>query len=237
MGLPVPPAASAWLLLHPKAGADSDADAALDPSRSSACSATCRPEVLAVRKKILSSRCGAAALRSGNSVPMVLPMPVGACASRQRAPLAARYTASASGRCPVRKSPNGKSSASKAASRAVRCASCCSAQARKRAQCCSKCSFKCCALHSSTSTVSCWLPMSRYTSATSSASQFSCWHSSQPYTLACAQCRWRCTAGWRSRLPLKVLTSSSRRLAGSQPSQRPRTRRFRCWPVKGTSLR
>ncbi len=37
-----------------------------------------------MRKKILSMRCAGRALSSGNRVATVLPMPVGACASRQR---------------------------------------------------------------------------------------------------------------------------------------------------------
>jgi hypothetical protein len=49
-----------------------------------ASSASCRPALFAVRKKILSSCWPGHALSSGNSVPTVLPMPVGACAATQR---------------------------------------------------------------------------------------------------------------------------------------------------------
>ena len=56
----------------------------------SASRASWRPGVLAVRKKILSNCFDAAAFSIGNSVPTVLPMPVGAWASRGRLLLAER---------------------------------------------------------------------------------------------------------------------------------------------------
>ena len=56
----------------------------------------CRP--FAVRKKTLSRRSTGIAFSNGNSVPTVLPIPVGACASRQPPRRALRYTASASAR-------------------------------------------------------------------------------------------------------------------------------------------
>ena len=58
------------------------------------------------------------ALSAGNTVPSVLPMPVGACASRQRLPRTDRHTASASVRWPWRKSASGKRSACSAWARA-----------------------------------------------------------------------------------------------------------------------
>src|SRR3989344_2510213 len=81
---------------------------ALSDRRASASSAICRPEVLAARKNTLSMCCAGAALSNGNSVPMVLPMPVGAWASRQRPATAALYTASAPGGRPGGKGPKGK---------------------------------------------------------------------------------------------------------------------------------
>jgi hypothetical protein len=58
---------------------------------------------LALRKNILSSRSCGAALSNGKMVAIVLPMPVGACASRHRPDVAARKVLAASVRCPVRK--------------------------------------------------------------------------------------------------------------------------------------
>ncbi|MNH33104.1 hypothetical protein D3C79_935950 [compost metagenome] len=64
--------------------------------------ASARPGVLAVRKNTLSSCCGTIALSNGNKVPSVLPMPVLACAIRQRPVLTALYRVSANWRWPWR---------------------------------------------------------------------------------------------------------------------------------------
>ncbi len=86
--------------------------------------------VLAARKNSRSRRCPGIALSCGNSVPMVLPIPVGAWAIRQQPAEAALYTASASCRWPWRNSAWGKRNAASSRSRRWRCASSCSAQAR-----------------------------------------------------------------------------------------------------------
>ncbi len=204
--------------------------------RASASRATCRPEVLAARKKTLSMPAPGAALSSGNSVPTVLPMPVGACASKQRPATAVRYTASDRGRWPARKPPaNGKAKVRSAASRAARWATSCAAQSMKRPHSASKCACSACAVHSSDSTVSFWVPISRYTSDTVSPGRPREAHSSHPYTRACAQWSARWAAGWRSSRPLKVLTSSTRPAAASKPSARPRTRSRPHTPSSGTS--
>jgi hypothetical protein len=69
---------------------------------------------LAARKNTLSIFCAGQALSTGYSVPTVLPMPVGACAIRQRPCAAARYAASASARWPGRNPACGKARASQA---------------------------------------------------------------------------------------------------------------------------
>ena len=85
---------------------------------------------------------------------------------------------------------------------------------------------------------SCWLPMSKYTRDTVefARSQMPAQQPAVDLGLRPVQLRggWR---AWRSKSPLKVLTSSSRRRSASKPSARPRTRRCLCWPLSAASLR
>ena len=102
----------------------------------------------------MSSFCAGRALSRGKRVATVLPMPVGACARRQRPETAERYTDSARSRCPARNSPCGKFSAPSASSSCARWLASCSAHARKRPQSSLKCSRKPSRVQASSSTTS-----------------------------------------------------------------------------------
>ena len=157
-------------------------------------------------------------------MPRVLPMPVGAWASRQRPVLAALNTSSANARCPGRKSTWGKVSVASHASRHSRWAASCSAQAKKRWHWSAKNAASSSARASSVSRVSWPLAISRYTSASVMYESPRSAQSSAPYTFTWAQCSARWLSAMRARLLRWVLISSTQFAATSKPSARPTTR-------------